>query len=146
MKPDVIMFNWGLHDGPLGNSTVPGQTGLPDVYAAQLEIITKNLLAAEPQAKLLYALTSPSMCDAKGDGCVVNLNHQAAAIMAKYDIPTIDIHEAIVGQCGQPPQPKCFNQTGCFCPHCPMAGGVGYEFLAGKVIVPALVRLLPKGT
>ena len=59
LKPDVIMFNWGLHDGPLGNSTVPGQAGLPDVYASQLEIITQKLMKAEPQAKLLFALTSP---------------------------------------------------------------------------------------
>ena len=36
LRPDVIMFNWGLHDGPLGNKTVPGQAGLPDVYAAQV--------------------------------------------------------------------------------------------------------------
>jgi hypothetical protein len=29
LKPDVIMFNWGLHDGPLKNVTEPGQYGLP---------------------------------------------------------------------------------------------------------------------
>ena len=46
VKPDVIMFNWGLHDGPLGNTTVPGQAGLPDVYAAQLENITTMLQAS----------------------------------------------------------------------------------------------------
>ena len=61
----------GFVAGPLGNSTVPGQAGLPDVYAAQLELITQKLAAAEPQAKLLFALTSPSMCNPKGDGCVV---------------------------------------------------------------------------
>ena len=27
LKPDVIMFNWGLHDGPLFNKTQPGQYG-----------------------------------------------------------------------------------------------------------------------
>ena len=74
----------GLHDGPLGNNTVPGQAGLPDVYAAQLEVITQKLMATEPQAKLLFALTSPYMCSATNDGCVVNLNNQAAAIMAKW--------------------------------------------------------------
>jgi hypothetical protein len=40
LKPDVIMFNWGLHDGPLGNQTQPGQAGLPAVYSAGLENIT----------------------------------------------------------------------------------------------------------
>lgn len=83
LKPDVIMFNWGLHDGPLANGTVPGQNGSPDVYAPQLENITKQLLAKEPQAKLLFALTSPSLCSVQGDGSVVNLNNQAAAIMKK---------------------------------------------------------------
>mgnify|MGYP006883396472 CR=1 FL=1 len=43
LEPDIIMFNWGLHDGPLGNSTVPGQAGLPDVYAEQLDNITQKL-------------------------------------------------------------------------------------------------------
>ena len=37
---------------------------------SQLEVITKMLIAKEPQAKLLYALTSPSMCDAAGDGAL----------------------------------------------------------------------------
>jgi hypothetical protein len=34
------------------------------------------LLASQPQAKLLFALTSPYMCSAQNDGCVVNLNNQ----------------------------------------------------------------------
>ena len=59
LKPDVIMFNWGLHDGPLKNITQPGQYGLPSVYAAQLETITAQTQALQPQAKLLFALTSP---------------------------------------------------------------------------------------
>jgi len=144
LRPDVIMFNWGLHDGPLGNSTVPGQAGLPDVYAAQLEVITQKLAAAEPQAKLLFALTSPSMCNPKGDGCVVNLNNQAKAIMQRHGIPTINLHDAIVKQCG-PPSPKsaCWGHRGCFCPHCPGGGpGQGYDWLANTTIVPALRALL----
>ena len=144
LKPDVIMFNWGLHDGPMGNITVPGQAGLPDVYAPQLEVITTRLMAAEPQAKLLYALTSPMMCDATGDGCVVNLNNQAAAIMQKHGISTINLHDAVVDHCGRPPQLDCFNVSRCFCPHC-NSNSVGYTFLAERVIVPALTGLLPGG-
>lgn len=143
LKPDVIMFNWGLHDGPLGNSTVPGQAGLPDVYAAQLEVITQKLIAAEPQAKLLFALTSPYMCSATNDGCVVNLNNQASAIMAKYKIQTINLHDAVVAKCGPPPQPNCFNVSHCFCPHCAGGGAPGYQFLTDNVIAPALTKLLP---
>ena len=143
LKPDVIMFNWGLHDGPLGNSTIPGQAGLPNVYASQLDTITSMLLHIEPQARLLFALTSPSMCDAVGDGCVVNLNNQASNIMSKYNIATINLHDAIVHECGEPPQKQCFNQTGCFCPHCEGFPSPGYTFLAEQVIVPALTKLLP---
>eukprot|EP00945_MAST-04E_sp_MAST-4E-sp1_P008004 g8004.t1 len=144
LKPDVLMFNWGLHDGPLGNETVPGQAGLPNVYAPQLETITRMLIASQPQAKLLFALTSPYMCAVKNDGCVVNLNNQAAAIMAKYNVPTINLHDSIVGKCGPPPQTSCFNVSDCFCPHCGSGGAPGYQFLANEVIVPALSKLLKK--
>jgi hypothetical protein len=148
-KPEVIMFNWGLHDGPLGNSTVPGQAGLPDVYATQLENITLQLKQKQPQAKLLFALSSAYMCAAKNDGSVVNLNNQAAAVMAKHSVPTINLHDAIVEECGPAPatpdtKHKCFNESNCFCPHCPQANGVGYEYLASKIIAPALTKLLPK--
>ena len=144
LKPDVIMFNWGLHDGPLGNVTQPGQAGLPDVYAAQLENITVQMKALQPQAKLLYAGTTAFMCSATQDGCVVNLNNQAAAIMAKHGIPMLNLHDAITGQCGPAPNGTCFGATKCFCPHCSPDNGVGYEFLAQHTIVPALSALLPK--
>jgi hypothetical protein len=170
LKPDVIMFNWcvcvrnprpsprlvthflfiafqirrGLHDGPLQNKTEPGQYGLPDVYASQLENITIQIKQAQPQAKLLFAGTTPYMCAAQNDGCVVNLNNQAAAVMARHGIPTLNLHDVITGECGPPPNSTCFGQHGCFCPHCSPADGVGYEFLAVKSIVPALTALLPK--
>ena len=146
LKPDVIMFNWGLHDGPLGNVTQPGQAGLPDVYASELEVITQALIAKQPQAKLLFALTSPYMCAVQNDGCVINLNNQAAEIMAKYKIPTINLHDSVVEKCGPPPNNNCFNSSECFCPHCsdPDGSTPGYDFLAKQVIAPALTQLLPK--
>ena len=87
------------------------------------------------------------MCDAVGDGCVVNLNNQVAKIMLKYNISTINLHNEIVNECGVPPQKQCFNQTGCFCPHCSGTGGSpspGYTYLAEQVIVPALKGLLSR--
>lgn len=142
LEPDVIMFNWGLHDGPLKNTTEPGQNGLPAVYAAELENITQQLMAKQPQAKLLYAMTTAFMCNADQDGCVVNLNNQAAAIMKKHNIPTINLHDAITQECGPAPNSSCFGAHECFCPHCSPDNGVGYEYLAVNTIVPAITKLL----
>ena len=142
LKPDVIMFNWGLHDTHKGPPT-PGQSGSPEVYAAELANITMQLKAKEPQAKLLFALTSPMLCNAGTDAAVVELNKQAAAIMAKNSVPTVDLHGAITGRCGAVPQASCFNMTGCFCPHCGgRPEGQGYDWLASSTIVPALTHLL----
>lgn len=141
LKPDVIMFNWGLHDGPLGNVTQPGQAGLTAVYAAELENITIQLKAVQPQAKLLFAATTAYMCSSQQDGCVVNLNNQAAAIMARHNIPTVNLHDAITGECGAVPNATCFGTPHCFCPHC---SGIGYEFLAKHAIVPALTKLISR--
>eukprot|EP01046_Picozoa_sp_COSAG06_P043627 COSAG06_NODE_5746_length_3294_cov_21.607512_2_plen_287_part_00 len=143
LKPDVIMFNWGLHDTHNGTAT-PGQSGSPQVYAAELANITMQLKAKEPQAKLLFALTSPMLCNEDTDATVVELNKQAAAIMAKHSIPTVNLHDAITGKCGGVPQAACFNMTGCFCPHCGgRPAGQGYDWLAASTIVPALTKLLP---
>jgi hypothetical protein len=142
LRPDVVMFNWGLHDGPLGNVTQPGQAGLPAVYAAELENITIQLKAMQPQAKLLFAGTTAYMCSAQQDGCVVNLNNQAAAIMARHDVPMINLHDAITGECGSAPNASCFGAAHCFCPHCSPDNGVGYEFLAKSIIVPALNKMI----
>ena len=46
------------------------------MYAAQLENITVQLKMQQPQAKLVFAMTTPFMCTAQQDGCVVNLNNQ----------------------------------------------------------------------
>ena len=143
LEPDVVMFNWGLHDGPLKNVTQPGQYGLPAVYAAQLENITVQLKRAQPRAKLVFAGTTAFMCNASQDGCVVNLNNQAAAIMARHGIPMLNLHDGITGQCGPAPNGTCFGAPKCFCPHCSPDDGVGYEFLAAHLLAPALTALLP---
>ena len=82
------------------------------------------------------------MCSAPVDAVVVELNTQAAAIMKKYGIPTVDMHAAITGHCGPAPNMNCFNTTQCFCPHCGGNGGVGYSWLANTTIAPAIRKLL----
>jgi hypothetical protein len=49
----------------------------------------------------------------------VGLNTQAAAIMDRHQIPTVDLHSPIIAQCGAVPQASCWGQTGCWSPHCP---------------------------
>lgn len=140
ISPDLITFNWGMHDGPLGNSTNPGQNLPPTNYAVQLESIVQSLVAfsSKTGAKLLYIKTTAYMCSEASDGCVMNLNNQADAIMVKYGIPTVNPHDAILGWCGPVPNSACFGQNQCFCPHCP---GVGYEHLTA-LLAPVMRAML----
>ncbi len=105
----------------MGNDTTPGQNAPPTDYAAQLTNITKALVAwAKPRnAQLLFALTTAYMCSETSDGCAQNLNNQASAIMAQYDIPTVDNHATVIELCGPVPNSACQSISGCFCPHCP---------------------------
>lgn len=102
-KVDLIMFNWGLHDGPQlfdfppANVTIPGQEGNSSVYPEQLESIVVRLKALAPDSQLLFAITSPMICKADQDTALQYMNSQAAAIMAKHGIETVDLHAAIVG-------------------------------------------------
>lgn len=140
--PDVLYFNFGLHN--LNNATVPGQSGPISEYAPYLEKITQKLVSwAGARTKLLFGITTPEMCDGSLDAVVRSNNLAATGIMRKHGVPTVDLHAAIVGQCGASPNTNCFNQSNCFCPHCPQANGVGYEFLAKQVLVPAITKLLP---
>ena len=147
---DVIMFNWGLHDGPLGNRTRPGQQGNSTVYPNQLKELATRLKAwtaaqTKRPVKLLFALTSAMLCNEKQNDNVSGLNREARAIMDALKIPTVDLQGAIVGKCGPVPQHTCFNITGCFCPHCPNSlarPSPGYEWLAESTIVPAIQKLL----
>jgi hypothetical protein len=38
--------------------------------------------------------------------------------MSSADVPTVDLHGAIVEKCGAVPQKACFGKPGCFSPHC----------------------------
>lgn len=90
----------GIHDiHP--NGTIPGQSGSPAVYAAQLANITVQLQQMEPQAKLLFAVTSPIMCQAKSDAMVVELNKHAVryhdSIIVQISHTTRRVHAATHG-------------------------------------------------
>jgi hypothetical protein len=103
-----------------------------------------SLLAAPAlqKTKLLFAITSPDLCNKPIDDIQKALNAQAAAIMKKHSIPTVDLYAAITAKCGAVPQAECFGEKGCFCPHCPGSGGLGYSWLANSTLVPAITKLL----
>lgn len=146
-KADLIMFNWGLHDGPQlfdyppANVTVPGQEGSMDVYADELENITLRLKDWQQKAggKLLFAVTSPMICKERADADTAWLNEQAKIIMTKHGVPMVNLYDAVVGECGPAPQESCLGFSGCFCPHCDSSG---YEWLANTTIAPAMRKML----
>ncbi len=109
-----------MHDGPLGNATIPGQNAPPADYASQLTAIVQALLAYNSTngAKLAFIATTPFLCSAAANGCVQTLNNEATAIMEAYGIPMVSAYSAIVDKCGGVPVQSCFGQGQCFCPHC----------------------------
>jgi hypothetical protein len=138
-RPDVLFFNFGLHNTGAGGT--PGQSGSIADYAPYLDKIAQRIVSLD-NVKVIFGITTPEMCSAQTDAVVMSNNKAAVAIMAKYKIPTVDLHSAITNVCGPAPNQTCFGQKTCFCPHCPQADGVGYEFLATNVIVPAIEKLL----
>ena len=144
IKPDAVIFNFGMHDGPMGNVTWPGQNAPPNNYAAELTQITAKLVArtAAWGAKLAFVQTTEYMCAAVSDGCVRDLNNRAGAVMAAANVPVIPLWEAMHAKCGDAPTTcgNAFNMTkGLFCPH---ANSVAYSFFGENVIEPALRALL----
>eukprot|EP00040_Diaphanoeca_grandis_P005963 m.35340 g.35340 ORF g.35340 m.35340 type:complete len:376 (-) comp17117_c0_seq1:56-1183(-) len=161
IKPDLVYFNFGLHDGPQlfneppANVTIPGQEGNMTVYPGELKQIAmalKNWSSADGAgagAKLLFAITSPMMAAARPDEDVVNLNTAAKQVMASVGIPTVDLYAAIVKECGPVPQSSCFGIPDCFSPHCggtathiPGQPTKGYYWLANSTIAPAIKQEL----
>ena len=146
--PDLVYFNFGLHDGPQlfkyppANVTIPGQEGNMTVYPEQIAQIANSLKAwaAESHSKLMFGITSPMLADARADRDVRSLNQAAAEVMATRNISTIDLHAAIVLRCGPVPQSECFGIKNCFSPHCggtathiPGQPTKGYYWLANSV-------------
>jgi len=122
----------------------PGQSGPPSDYAPYLLKIVNFLKTAPALAKtkLLFAITTPDMCDVPTNDLVEQLNKQAQQIMAAAGIPIVDLYGAITGECGPVPQPACFGSQGCFCPHCYGNDQLGYQWLTNNTIVPAIAKLL----
>lgn len=136
--PDVLYFNWGLHN--VGNKTVPGQGGPINAYMPYLKVIVEKLKALG--TKLVFGVTTPELCSAPSDQIVQMHNTEAVQFMTTSNIPSVDMHSAIIKKCGKAPQAECFGSKGCFCPHCPANNGLGYAWLANTTIAPAIRKML----
>ena len=136
LAADVLYFNWGLHN--TGTTSLPGQSGPASAYAPFLAKIVAALQANAAMEKLVFGITSPVLNSVASDAVVMQLNAQAQAIMDGAGIPTVDMHAPIIAKCGPVPQASCFNQTGCWSPHCPP----GYAWLANSTIAPAIRKAL----
>lgn len=136
---DLIYINTGMHNSGQGAEwIVPGQSGEVAAYTSELASIATALSAraAADGTKLLFAITSPMLCNSTIDAVITStLNPAARAIMAALSIPTIDLHKAITDACGPVPQASCFGNAGEFCPH---ADAYGYGWLANNTIGPAI--------
>ena len=77
---------------------------LQRLWALQPAAIMRAMaqLRAAHGTRLVFGLTSPEMCDADLDATVRALNAQAQALMDASDVPTVDLHAAVVAACGAP--------------------------------------------
>ena len=144
LTPDLVVFNWGMHDGPMSNATVPGQNGPSSQYPVDLADIARRLAIwaatgerAERETKLLFVLTTPFVCSINATGNVLALNNVAREIMDDANIPVFDPFPAIVDRCSPLPNPTCDGIDDCWCPHCPAQWG----WLA-EMIVPTMRTML----
>ena len=130
---DLVYVNSGMHNSGQGADwIVPGQSGEPAAYPAELYALLAGLKARAP---LVFGVTSPMLCNATIDAVISStLNPAARLIAAELALPTVDLYKAVTDACGPVPQATCFNQTGGFCPH---SQDAGYQYLA-SVIAPVL--------
>jgi hypothetical protein len=131
---DLIFVNSGMHNSGQGADwIVPGQSGEPAAYGAELNALL-SLLAARVPA-LLVGITSPMLCNASIDAVISStLNVAARLIVAELGLSSVDLYKAVTDACGAVPQASCFGQAGGFCPH---SNEAGYAMLAG-VIAPSI--------
>eukprot|EP00928_Gymnodinium_smaydae_P000366 TRINITY_DN10141_c0_g1_i1.p1 TRINITY_DN10141_c0_g1~~TRINITY_DN10141_c0_g1_i1.p1 ORF type:complete len:354 (-),score=45.45 TRINITY_DN10141_c0_g1_i1:186-1193(-) len=145
IEPDLIVFNWGLHNALSGNKTgtkyIDGNYGPPTEYAPYLKPIMERVRKAAP--KVLFALTTPDLCNADIDQIVVTLNQQAISIAKDAGVPILDLYAPIVKKCGPVPTASCFGMQGCYCPHC---NADGYAWIAQSALAPAIRSLLDNET
>ena len=132
---NLIYVNSGMHNSGQGAAwIVPGQSGEPAAYAAELATLLASLARSVP--RVVFAVTSPMMCNASIDAVISGtLNPAARLVAADAGITdSVDLYAAVTRACGPVPQASCFGQVGGFCPH---SNDAGYAYLA-SVIAPVI--------
>lgn len=128
---DLVYINSGMHNSGQGAAwIVPGQSGEPAAYAAELEAILSSLAARVP--RVVFGVTSPMLCNATIDAVISGTLNPAARLVAAGAGITdfVDLYAAVTDACGPVPQASCFGQAGGFCPH---SNDAGYTYLASKI-------------
>ena len=129
---------------------MPGQGGNTTVYSSELANITARVVAyaaALPHTSVVFALTTPYLCDAVIDQTINGtLNVAARVVMAAAGVPVLDPYDAIRVKCGgTPPTSGCPSMPAwgntCWCPHC---SSDGYEWLTTSLLAPAIRAMLLK--
>ena len=139
---DLVYVNSGMHNSGQGADwIVPGQSGEPAAYAAELSSILTVLVSRAP--RVVFGITSPMMCNSTIDAVISGTLNPVARLIADdagLSDSVVDLYAAVTAACGAVPQASCFGQAGGFCPH---SNSEGYAYLAGEiapVIRSALAR------
>lgn len=139
LRPNILYFNWGLHDCAPGSE--PSKAYIP-----YLGSIVRRLVDwakdEQPPVKLIFGLTTAWLNNKGNDDIIVDHNRKAQSLMRQFGIPVVDLHGPIIKKCGKVPQDSCFDFEGCWSPHCSKRG---YEWLANTTITPAIRSLLQPG-
>ena len=134
IKPNVYLFNFGLHDYNLNSAA------FFDEYVSELTKIRDRLL--QSGAKVLWATTTPVPYSSDINDVVNILNEKALSeVMNPAQIPSVDLYQAVIDRCGPSPFWNCpisLNRPGKPNVH---YNSDGYQYLA-SVISPAIKKLL----
>jgi len=140
LKPDVIQFNFGLHNTAPPGKAKPGQSGYPQDYAPQLTLIADELL--KTGAKLLFVLSTPVPYSVEENDIIVELNQQAVSIMTERSIPILDLYSAVIDVCGQVPFWNCSISLNRDDDHNLHYTQEGYSYFSSAFIVPSLQKIM----
>ncbi len=115
-KWDVIHFNFGLHDlkrvdsktGKNSNSASDPRQAEPDEYEEQLRSITKKIIAAAANKKVIFAYTTPVPKGVKPRRDIedpARYNAIAKKVMDELNVPINDLYNFALPQLGEIQRP-----------------------------------------